>query len=314
VRNGVTEESDLCENNDQRCCEWNNKTERIENFNPHPIVLFSGGCAGSSAVLVMAHDIAELSKYPVLNCGGGYELLADIDSGFYGQDRTVLPAAVRAFVERADDANRTLLFKAEDRFLENTQTMALLVELNAKFAVLKRWNKIDVALCAVHDCFTAGFMPDTFGYKLDSNGQREDGCSFRGRGSNETAGSKKVFVDTSHLLENLRHLQRHASDNENFLERSGVEFQRLSFDDLFAFYSGTADDLVASSVAWTGLMEGYGVHSSFDVVYEYLKKSRGSFELPKTHSETIENFEAVKRVLENCEGPDCEGMLNMLRE
>jgi hypothetical protein len=287
----------------------------VENFNPAPMVLFSGGCSGSSALLVMAHDIAELSRYPVLDCGTGYELLADIESGFYGENHTVLPAAVRAFAKRAVDASRTLLFKAEDRFLMHPQTMALLVELNATFAVLKRWNKIDVALCAVHDCFTAGFTPAPFGYKLDANGQRDDSCSFRGRGSNETAVSEKAYVDTSHLLENLRNLQQKTNDNNvEFLEQRGVKFQRLSYDDLFAFYSGTDDDLVASSVAWTGLMEGYGVHSSFDIVYEYLKKSRGSFELPKRHSETIENFEAVKRVLENCEGPDCEGMLNMLRE
>jgi hypothetical protein len=279
------------------------------------MVLFSGGCSGSTAVFTMARDIAELSNRPVLDCGGGFELLADINGGFYGSDHTELPATVRAFHNRAVSANRSLVFKAEDRFMEQPQTMELLEELNAKFAVLKRWNKIDVALCTVHDCFTQGFTPAAFGYMVDEGGKKIGDCNFRGRGSNESTGVAQIFVDTSHLIENLRHLMVHLNDNnEVFLEESGVTFQKLAYDDLFKYYSGTPDDMVSSSVAWNGFMQGLGVPTNFDIVYSYLKNTRGTFEIPKKHSEMIVNFDTVKRVLNNCEKEDCQEMVKMLRE
>eukprot|EP00927_Polykrikos_kofoidii_P045033 TRINITY_DN388_c0_g1_i1.p1 TRINITY_DN388_c0_g1~~TRINITY_DN388_c0_g1_i1.p1 ORF type:complete len:339 (+),score=60.67 TRINITY_DN388_c0_g1_i1:71-1087(+) len=311
----AVKEDNLCETSEERCCQWNAPKEKSENFTEVPLVLFSGGCSGSSAAFIIARDIAELSKHPVLDCGGGFELLADLESGFYGQTQTALPDAVRGFAKRAVEANRTLLFKGEDRFFENPQTMETLVQLNSKFAVLKRWNKLDVALCAVQDCFTEGFTPAPFGYKLNETGQKVRDCSFRGRGTNESASSQKIFVDTSHLLENLRHLVTHVNDNNvEFLEQQGVAFQKLSYDDLFSFYSGTPDDLVASSVAWTGFLDAFGIPTTFDTVYEYLKTSRTTFELPKKHSETIANFDTVKKVLENCDKEDCEQLVKMLRE
>jgi hypothetical protein len=312
VRKMESNGHDLCANTDSHCCKWNTHAGGAEQKDMTPMVLFSGGCSGSSAVLTMTHDIAELSSDAVLDCGGGYELLADIESGHYGENHVVLPAAVRAFNKRAVDRNRRLLFKAESRFLRHPQTMHLLTEAHAKIASLNRWNKIDLALCAVRDCF-AGFTPAPFGYLVDEANQTED-CSFRGRGENETGASKKVYVNTTNLVMNLKRLMHVKDENNIFLEKLGWEFQRIYYEDLFSFYSGSPRDLVSSSAAWQGFMQGLNVQTNFDTIYEYLKQVRSVIPPRPKHTDTMANFDAVKKMLMNCQLEECAKMVQMLRE
>eukprot|EP00927_Polykrikos_kofoidii_P002962 TRINITY_DN11176_c0_g1_i1.p1 TRINITY_DN11176_c0_g1~~TRINITY_DN11176_c0_g1_i1.p1 ORF type:complete len:295 (+),score=39.56 TRINITY_DN11176_c0_g1_i1:108-887(+) len=201
--------SSICLGNNNRCCGYNsfaNQTRVPSPTSTSPIVLFSAGCSGSSIAMNILQDLAEMGNESVLKCRGGWELLNDLSSGFYGDQFRNMTNGIRYFAERAEALHRRMLFKAEKRFaLSDAGVMPLLRRLGARIINFRRWNKIDVALCSVRDCFEK-YTAFPFGYQVDSSQTPVTDCEFRGRYGNQSNNTNKVFVNLERLVPNLRRL------------------------------------------------------------------------------------------------------------
>eukprot|EP00927_Polykrikos_kofoidii_P065562 TRINITY_DN612_c0_g1_i3.p1 TRINITY_DN612_c0_g1~~TRINITY_DN612_c0_g1_i3.p1 ORF type:complete len:348 (-),score=41.01 TRINITY_DN612_c0_g1_i3:31-1074(-) len=298
------------------CCTDNEMVDKINSsFLKRPIVVFSSGCAGSSALLDMMQDIAEFSNHPVLDCDGGYEILADISDGFYGEENLNMTRALREFIWRANSTNRRLLFKAEQRLAETDPALMPYLRSLGSFVVdFDRDNKLDVALCAVRDCFD-NFMKTPIGERVTQGGKPASGCTFRGRGSNETSTDIQVKVNTDYLLDNLRSLDKNHEWAGDYLRHSGMEHRvKVVYEDLFRHILGGTRNLLLSVDAWQRLMSKVGVETPTVALLEYLVNQTAQDKAPQPHTSTISNFDEVKRVLETCSESGCERLKGMLRE
>eukprot|EP00927_Polykrikos_kofoidii_P065561 TRINITY_DN612_c0_g1_i1.p1 TRINITY_DN612_c0_g1~~TRINITY_DN612_c0_g1_i1.p1 ORF type:complete len:348 (-),score=47.93 TRINITY_DN612_c0_g1_i1:54-1097(-) len=298
------------------CCTGNAMVDKIDSrFLKRPIVVFSSGCAGSSALLNMMHDIAEFSNHPVWDCDGGYEILADINAGFYGEHNLNMSRALREFVWRANSTNRRLLFKAEQRLAErDPAVIRYLRRLGSIVVNFDRDNKLDVALCAVRDCFD-NFMKTPIGERVTQDDKPVSQCAFRGRGNNETSTDVQVRINTDYLLGNLRTLDKNHKWVGAFLKRSGMEHRvNAVYEDLFRHTLGGTRNLLLSVNAWQRLMSKLGVDTPTAALLEYLLKQTAPDKAPQPHASTISNFDEVKRVLETCDESGCERFKGMLRK
>jgi hypothetical protein len=313
----VEESSSICSRDvPHHCCTGNEIAENINSpFLKRPIVVFSSGCAGSSALLEMMQHIAEFSNHPILDCDGGYELVADISAGFYGVENLNMSRALGEFVWRANSTNRRLLFKAEQRLVEkDPAVMRYLRKLGSMVVDFDRDNKLDVALCAVRDCFD-NFMKTPIGERVTQDGKPVSECIFRGRGDNETSTDFQVKVDTDYLLQNLRNLDKNHIWAGDFLRRSGMEHRvKAVYEDLFRHTLGGTRNLLLSADAWQRLMSKVGVETPTVALLQYLMNQTTPEKAPQPHSSTILNFDEVKHVLETCHESGCERFREMLRE
>lgn len=266
-----------------------------------PMVVWTHGCARSSAVMFMLKEMAERSGRPALDCGRGFELLADISKGFYAI-KDDPNRAFHSFVKRAAASKRRLLFKGETKYaMKDQNLMRDLSILNANIVPLKRENALDVALCSVHDCF-GGWLPNKFGYSIDGSGNRSDNCAFRSRNTSASGEQRKekIVVDTEHLLQNLHKITADQGASELFLKKHGFAFnQPETSEDLFAFRSGN-NGFETSLASWTRLVQKLGISLNTSEVAGYLRKYSGDVNAEQRHSELIENYEDVKNVMSTC--------------
>jgi len=276
-------------------------------------VLFSPGCSGSTATVHMIRDLAELAHQDTVNCGGSFELIKEISDGKFGNTNRNLTDGIRNFVQRGADTHRRLLVKAELRFAKtDPEFMRYLNSLGTRFLNYQRWNKLDIALCSIRDCFL-GYTPLEFGFELDEQGERVRDCEFRGRGTQEAQQVNKIHVDVDNLVPNLRKVLDVRSDITSFLEESSADFFSEIYENLFAFYQGEKG-LDVSVRAWQGVMSKFNVDIGAGVVRNHLKSLQDTRSGPDLHRDMIENFDEVKIALESCTDSDCEEMRKMLRE
>jgi len=236
--------------------------------------------------------------------------MADIAKGFYNGKRD-MASALKDFQQLASDSGRVLLFKGETHYAEaEPSTMKYLANMHSNIVLMKRSNALDVALCAVHDCFNS-MTPHIFGYAVTSDGKKVGGCAFRGRvapgnGTNETESPapEKFRVKTKDLLENLNHIMEKQNDSEVFLEENGFNVKyTANSEDLFAYNWGESG-LKRSVVAWKSLMGTLGVTVDYMSVRTYLASLIGTHEPPQKHADIIENIDDVRKVLDECEIPE----------
>jgi len=265
------------------------------------MIVWTHGCARSSAVMFMLKELAARGGKPALDCGRGFELLADISKGFYAiKDDS--NRAFHSFVRRAAISKRSLLFKGETKYaLQDQLLMRDLANLNASIASMKRKNALDVALCSVHDCF-GGWLHDSFGYSIDESGKKSDNCAFRNRNTSDSGEQKrqKIVVDTEHLLQNMHKITSDQGASELFLKKHGFGFnQTETSEDLFAFRSGN-HSFETSVASWTRLAHKLGISLSTSEVADYLRNYDGTVHSEERHSDLIHNYEEVKHVLNTC--------------
>jgi len=271
-----------------------------------PMVVWTHGCSGSSAALIIARDLANLGDRPAWDCGTGYELMADIAKGRYPEkDMTTV---LKGFWQTASNAGRVLLFKGETHYAEEEPSaMKYLANMHSKIVLMKRSNALDVAICAVHDCFNS-MTPHLFGYAVTPAGQKTGGCAFRGReapgNETESAGPAKVLVKTKDLLENLHHIMEKQSDSEQFLKdyHFNVDYTATS-EDLFAYNWGKTG-LKRSVMAWKKLMATLGVTVDYMAIQNYLMSLIGSHDPPEKRADIIQNIDEVRKAIDECEIPE----------
>jgi len=313
-KNSLDMEATICSKDiNHHCCTHNVKATKNPAEGAPPMVVFSAGCSGSSAVMIMVKDIAEQSNHSVWDCDGGFELLADLDKGYYGKLR--MSSAVKSFLGRAADAKRQLLFKAEERLAEkDAYVMQLLHSMHAKVVNFDRVNKLDVALCAVHDCFQH-FTSNPIGYQVNTTGKPVSNCEFRGRGDTQAEEETKIKVNTKFLVENLKKLMKNRKWTDTYLKSKGFYKPAFAtYEELFMFNHGGEMLLHKSVLAWMKLMESLGVQTKYSVVHDYLSGIESDHTPAPKHSSMIYNFDEVKRAIETCDGEGCDEIKHMLRE
>lgn len=253
----------------------------------------------------MTKELMDIFHVGAVDCHGGYEVMADITNGYY--NRTDMSETLRELVRRAGLKNQSLLFKGELAYARGRETsMKYLSSMNTLAAVVKRWNAIDTALCAVRDGFVH-FTSKRFGLLVDDHWTPKD-ASFRGRNSSAASGIKPnvlVQVDTNVMLNNLHEITDYQDANEKFLSGHGypMDFKHIyDTEDLFA-YERVPGGLYTSAAAWTNYLWSLGVKAHYRDVVKYLTSKMGTHEPPKKHSELIINFDAVKKAVDECEIP-----------
>jgi hypothetical protein len=213
----------ICSRNISHHCCSQNHADPVGKLVPlRPIVVFSSGCSGSTAFLEMLQEISDFSHTPVWDCDGGYELLADVKAGYYGNENRNMTRAVRDLADRANLTGRRLLFKAEQRLAEtDPRVMRYLRKIKATVIIFDRQNKLDVALCAVRDCFKH-FLKRPIGEHVSRNGEAIEDCAFRRRtGRKAEYDDTKVNISIENLQYNLKVLMNHSAWANTYLKGFG---------------------------------------------------------------------------------------------
>jgi len=311
----LLEDQTACADSTYGCCYAHKEIEKgWHGRKPEPMVLFSSGCSGSSAMIQMIRNLAEIVHEPIFDCGCSYELTKDIALGMFGEQHKDLTREMHEFVRRANQTRQRLLFKHEAKYAStDPRLMTYLTEIGASFVNFRRSNKLDLALCLVHDCFLEN-TPKPVGYEVDDAGSKLQNCEFRGRGSKQTTEKHKVIINTDGAVENFRKLIRVAHETTRYLTESGAKFASGTYEKLFRFQRGRDQDIDGSAEAWKDIMSAFSVEIDETIIRNHLSTHKDDHDGPEKHSSVIANYDALKATLESCTDSDCEEMRGWLRE
>ena len=285
-----------------------------------PRMMYSGGCAGSSATMLMAMALLNIfqpagKKTVFMNSmskQGGQELTKCIVNSECtmrpngGQEQAVDSTAMLRSVQRyatETDTNSTLVFKAAE-IAFNQEIADALHKVNAQAMAVYRGNTLDQVICQVRDCFE---VSDDVGMPVNATtGERSDICFKRRKLSRDD--QPIVWLNVSTLRKHLdKRTRRNHEVGAKMRSYGWADAAVSTTEELLRYVEDTsAASLEASVAAWGRVMHSWRVDHNVSAIRAFLanQDSRGAY---PPQPQPLSNRDEVHKALRGW-GPSYAGM------
>ena len=263
------------------------------------VLLFEGGCSGSTAVgrfideIITTHGLKRYSKAgfefmdtrrqwknPIY-----YDILNETEFKNASKDEMLMESVERAKAE-ADELGQLFYFKVHLPKVQN-KNRERLDEIGVSYVGIYRDNVLDRCICTTKDCFSSDA-----GYPVyKHNGTKADIC-FDRRKKPDAPAVITHFVDPINCLRRSSFLKKRIKQ---------MDFPSVSEESLFGFEYTSNEDVWEESInVWMKILQPF-LSTSLDknILIEVVRKYRNTRPLPSPHKELVNDYKSLQDEIKN---------------
>jgi len=264
--------------------------------------LISSMCSGSSAANLFAVEILNAHGVQTQKIDNYEQLVRKKNHFYYNASKTlkelhgdepdyheVIIESMKNLKQEANVNGSVLYFKANTDLVLGNNLLSSMVDMGVVFGHLYRENILDQKICTVIDCFD-----QQTGYPVNDNGNKSELCFKRRRHPDIKL---KVHLNPWILVKEMKARKKKLNIHVQSFKQLIAPAESQTTEDMFA-YEYTADEnaFQQSLKAWASISRSM-LDIDENILENLMRKYQNTRTPPAPHSNIIENYDEVARVL-----------------